>query len=72
MNNPDNRQDNVMKIKQNIENTKHNIELAEEMIAGTSDMQTKEDLKAKNERRANAIPGMEDEMEDELDYQKRH
>lgn len=70
MSKPDNRQDNAMKIKQNIENTKHNIELAEEMIAETSDDKTRADLKAKNERRQNAIPDMEREMKDEAEYQR--
>lgn len=64
-NKPDDRRDNAQKIKENIENTKHNMELAEEMIATTSDKKTKRDLQEKNERRAEAIPSMVREMKEE-------
>ena len=65
MSKPDNRADNASKIKANIESTKWNMEAAREMIAETSDEKTKEDLKAKNHRRADAIAGMEKEMKQE-------
>ena len=69
--NPDDRRDNAKKIKQTIESTKRNMEAAEEMIARTSSSQTKKDLKAKNKRRAQAIPAMEQEMKQEKAYQKK-
>ena len=64
-NKPDDRRDNAEKIRQNIESTQHNIELAEEMIAQTSDPKTKRDLQEKNERRRQAIPSMTKEMIEE-------
>jgi len=64
--NPDDRRDNAEKIQKNIDRTIHNIELAEEMIAETGDNKTKLDLKAKNERREQALDGMHREIKDEL------
>lgn len=63
--NPDDRSDNAQKIRQNIEATKRNMEMADEMIAETSDPKAKRDLQAKNERRAQAIPSMVREMKEE-------
>ena len=42
--NPDDRSDNVERIQENIDETIHNMELAEDMIAKTDNPQTKEDL----------------------------
>lgn len=62
---PDDRSDNAQKIKENIESTKQNIELAEKMIASTSDKKMKRELQEKNERREKAIPSMIREMKEE-------
>ena len=67
---PDDRSDNAAKIKAAIDATKHNIEMAEEMIANTDDPQTKADLKAKNERREEALEGMEAERKQEAAHKK--
>lgn len=64
-NKPDDRRDNAQKIQKAIDNTKHNMELADEMIARASDDKTKADLKAKNERRDQAIEPMKREMQEE-------
>ncbi len=69
--NPDNRADNAGRIHRNIEATRHNMELADEIIATTSDEKAKRDLQAKNERRAEAIPAMESEMRDEIRHQQQ-
>lgn len=71
MSKPDDRRDNAAKIKRIIESTRNNMEAAEETIAVTSDPKAKKELQAKNERRANAIPGMEREYQEEADNQKR-
>jgi len=65
MSKPDDRRDNAQKIKSAVNATKQNIEAAEEMIANTDSKKTKQDLEAKNERRRQAIPGMEKEMREE-------
>jgi len=62
---PDNRKDNVERIKRNIDSTLQNIELADEMIAKTSDDKTKKDLSEKNKRREKALGGMRHEIRDE-------
>lgn len=70
MSNPDNRADNARKIRKSVENTQHNIEMAEEIIAETPNEQTKGDLEAKNERRKQAIPGMKHELGEEIQHQR--
>jgi small acid-soluble spore protein (thioredoxin-like protein) len=63
--NPDDRRDNVEKIQYNIDKIIENTELAEEMIAETSDEKTKKALTEKNERREAALQSMRDEIRDE-------
>ncbi|WMJ79342.1 small acid-soluble spore protein Tlp [Clostridium sp. MB40-C1] len=63
--NPDDRKDNVDKIQYNISKTIQNCELADEMIAETSDEKMKKTLKEKNVRRKEALNGMRREIEDE-------
>lgn len=67
---PDDRSDNAEKIKKSIESTKRNIEAANEMIPKMSNEKNKKDLEEKNKRRIQAIPEMEREMQQELDYQE--
>lgn len=67
---PDDRKDNVDRIQRNIDMTIHNIEAAEEMIAETDDEKSKRDLKAKNERRRQALDGMRQEVKDEAQDKK--
>ena len=71
-NHPDDRSDNVERIQNNIDNTLRNIEAAEEVIAATPDKKKKKDLKAKNERRNDALDSMRHEIQDEAhDRHKR-
>jgi small acid-soluble spore protein (thioredoxin-like protein) len=69
--NPDDRSDNVEKIQKNINRTIKNMELADEMIAKTDDCKSKCDLKAKNERREDALDGLRSEIKDEADYRNK-
>ena len=69
-NNPDDRRDNVEKIQRNINYTLHNMELADEMIAETSDEKMKKTLKEKNERRRHALAGLRREIKDEAEHDK--
>ncbi|HHU89733.1 MAG TPA: small acid-soluble spore protein Tlp [Clostridiaceae bacterium] len=62
---PDDRRDNARKIRNNIKNTIENIELAEDMIDNIDNEKTIHDLKAKNERRREAVEGMRQELKDE-------
>jgi small acid-soluble spore protein (thioredoxin-like protein) len=63
--NPDDRKDNVEKIQKNIDMTLRNMELADEMIEATDNPKTKEELRAKNERREQALDGLRKEIKDE-------
>ena len=65
MSKPDDRRDNAEKIAKNIKATQRNMEAANEMIAEGVNGKTKADLEEKNKRRAEAIPGMRREMEEE-------
>lgn len=62
---PDDRRDNVENIQSHINHTIENIRKADDMIKETSDDKTRENLKAKNERREDALKGMRSEIRDE-------
>jgi len=70
--NPDDRRDNESKIKRAMSATKSQMEAAEEMIAATDNPKIKEDLKAKNDRRAAALHDMDAEMKQEAEFNKNH
>lgn len=67
----DDRRNNVDRIQHNIDMTIRNMELAEEAIETTSDPKAREELKAKNERRRQALEGMRHEIRDEALHQKK-
>jgi len=71
-NKPDDRSDNVEKIQKNINNTIENMEIAEDMIANLYDDKAKNDLRAKNDRRRQAIAGMRREVKDEAEWQENN
>jgi len=64
-NKPDDRRDNVDRIQYNIDKTIQNCELADEMIAETSDEKMKNTLEEKNDRRESALKNMKEEIKDE-------
>lgn len=68
--NPDDRRDNVDKIQKNIDNTVKNIHEAETMINSTDNSNTRAELKAKNERREQALDSMIDEIKEEACHNK--
>lgn len=70
--NPDNRKDNVERIQRNISMTIRNMELADEMMEKTDDSKTKKELRAKNERREQALKGMRKEIKDEADARENN
>ena len=68
MANPDNRSDNVQKIKQIITNTEQKINETEDLVASHSnemDDHDKQDIQEKNERRETSIEALRHEIEDE-------
>lgn len=69
-NKPDNKGDKARKIKKIIDDTKQNMEVAEEMIASTSNSKIKDDLQTDNERRSDAITSMKREMREEANHGK--
>lgn len=62
---PDDRSDNARKIRNNIDNTVENIELAEDMINSIDNQKTIHELQAKNEKRTEAVEGMRQELKDD-------
>ena len=67
---PDDRRDNVGRIKNHIDHTIQNMELAEDMIRDTDHEKTKKELREKNERREDALKGMRKEIRDEANARK--
>jgi small acid-soluble spore protein (thioredoxin-like protein) len=67
---PDDRRNNVARIQRNIDRTLHNVEMANELIAETSDAKVKEAMEDKNERRQHALEAMRKEIKDEATYQE--
>lgn len=60
-----NHKTKTRQIQNNIESTLHNMEVAEEMIASKPGNKRSQDLKAENERRADAVSMMIREMKEE-------
>lgn len=69
--NPDDRRDNVKKIQNNIDMTVQNMRLANDLIEATDDPKRKEEFRAKNERREQALNGMRKEIKDEAEARDR-
>lgn len=67
---PADRSNNVRTTKNNIEKTSQNIEFADELIADTSDEEFKNELKAKNKRREQALNDLHQEVKDEAKHHK--
>ncbi|MCM3178354.1 small acid-soluble spore protein Tlp [Cytobacillus horneckiae] len=62
--NPDDRTDNVGKLKSMIKNTEENIEKAENSLEFASETEQSQ-IKAKNERRKQSIESFQSEIKDE-------
>ena len=68
-----NHKTKAQRIQDSIESTLHNMEIAEEIISLDPESKKTQDLKAANERRAEAIPKMiremkEDQAKEELNF----
>lgn len=71
---PDNREDNVEHLQNNISNTIENMEEAEEYLAEHADEispSEKEQIASKNERRRHSLESFRSEIKDESAYQNR-
>ncbi|WP_269409167.1 small acid-soluble spore protein Tlp [Lentibacillus daqui] len=66
---PDDRSDNAAKLRDAIDNTMENMEEANESMEFSSAEQ-KQQIKAKNERREEAVKGMRAEIADEEKYEQ--
>jgi small acid-soluble spore protein (thioredoxin-like protein) len=68
---PDDRSDNVEKLREMIQNTMGNMRETRHFLKAHGDemrLQDKAALEAKNERRERAIEGFRDEIQDELPH----
>ncbi|WP_409270219.1 small acid-soluble spore protein Tlp [Neobacillus sp. SCS-31] len=62
---PDDRNDNVEKLQEMIQNTIENMERAEETLALSGSDETRRQVEEKNERRRESIAAMREEVKDE-------
>ena len=62
----DERKDNIRKIKETIENTQDNMEFASEMIDSSSDTIRKQALESQNDRRAESINALQEELGEQI------
>lgn len=60
--NPDNRAESQEILKTKINNTKHNYEVADEILDKTNDDRLRERLQEKNARRDKALSSLEEEL----------
>ncbi|MFD1412296.1 small acid-soluble spore protein Tlp [Oceanobacillus jeddahense] len=68
---PDDRSDNVKKIKNTIDHTLQNMDEAEDYVKAHSNelnSADKEDILSKNKRRRETIEGLRSEIEDEANH----
>ncbi|HEX6593542.1 MAG TPA: small acid-soluble spore protein Tlp [Bacillota bacterium] len=68
---PDDRQDNVEKLQEMVQDTIQNIEESHETLKYSSSEEVKEQIQAKNKRREEAIEGMRAEIKDEYHNQQQ-
>ncbi|SDN58834.1 small acid-soluble spore protein (thioredoxin-like protein) [Psychrobacillus sp. OK028] len=68
--NPDDRSDNVKKLKKMVSNTKENMEAAEEAMEHTSG-NNREAIREKNKHRKESIEGFRREILDEAEARKK-
>ncbi len=63
----DDRKDNISKIKETIKNTQDNMEFAEDMIESISDEKQIRALEAQNQRRAESIEGLQEDLKGQIE-----
>lgn len=69
---PDDRSDNVSKIKNHIDNTIANYRETEKVIEIADDEKQKKDLEEKNKRREQSLKSMKKEIKDEAQDRKNN
>ncbi|MGC4378448.1 small acid-soluble spore protein Tlp [Fictibacillus sp. Mic-4] len=69
---PDDRSNNVERLQQMVENTKENIEAANESLENTMSAEQQEQIREKNKRREESIQSFQNEIEDEKAYRQSH
>lgn len=74
MANPDDRNDNVQRLQENIANTQENMREADDFLRAHGHEMRDEDRRAvedKNARRDRAVDGFREEIKDEANREKR-
>lgn len=67
-----NHSDNVKSTKNNIDRTEQNIEFSNELMADTSDRNTRKEMDAKNKNREKALDQLHDEVRDKAKHHNPH
>lgn len=65
---PDDRSDNVEKLREQVVNTIENIEASHDTLQMDLSEDQKEDIRAKNRRRERAIADKREEIQDEYEF----
>lgn len=68
---PDNRRDNVEKLREQVVDTIENLEESHETLQMDISEEQKEAIRAKNRRREHAIAGKREEIQDEYEFQQK-
>jgi small acid-soluble spore protein (thioredoxin-like protein) len=68
---PDNRKDNVEKLREQIVDTIENIEESHDTLHMDLSEEQREEIQAKNRRRERAIEGKREELKDEYAFQQK-
>ncbi len=68
---PDNRRDNVEKLREQVVNTIENLEASHDILHRDLPEDQKEAIRDKNRRRRHAIAGKREEIRDEYEFQQK-
>ena len=68
---PDNRRDNVDKLREQVVTTIENLEASHETLAMDPPEEQKEAIRAKKRRREHSIAGKRREIQDEYEFQQK-
>lgn len=69
--NPDDRSDNVEKLREQVVDTIENIEASHDTLQMDLPEDQKDAIRAKNRRREQAIAGKREEIQDEYEFQQK-
>lgn len=68
---PDDRRDNVDKLREQVVNTIENLEASHDSLHMDLPEEQKEAIRAKNRRREHSIAGKREEIRDEYEFQQK-